>query len=48
MSSLLLCNELPCVKFHQHGSISFEFLNGHREAEIIEEEELELEVIELS
>jgi hypothetical protein len=36
------------IKFDEHRGVSFEVFDGHRETEIVEKEELELEMVELS
>ena len=43
---LLLADDLASVEFNEHRSVSVELLDGDREAKVVEEEELELEVIE--
>ena len=44
---LLLGENLARVEVHQHRAVRLEFLDGDGEAEIIEEEELQLQMIEL-
>ena len=46
MHYLLLGNDFARVKLNKHGAVGVEFLNGHGEAEVVEQEELELEVVE--
>lgn len=36
----------PGVEFDEHGAVGFEFFDGDGEAEVVEEEELEFEVVE--
>lgn len=44
---LLLRNDFACVEFDEHGAISFYLLDRHRQAEVVQQEELKLEMIEL-
>jgi hypothetical protein len=41
-----LCEHLAGIKLDQHGGIRLEVLDGHGQAEVVEEEELQLEVVE--
>jgi hypothetical protein len=42
---LLLGYDFSSVEFHQHRTVRFEFFNGDREAEVVQEEELQLEMV---
>jgi hypothetical protein len=41
----LLCDDFTRVKLDQHRSVGFDLLDGDGEAEVVEEEELEFEVV---
>jgi hypothetical protein len=42
---LLLGYNFSSVEFHQHRAVRFEFFNGDREAEIIQEQKLKFEMV---
>ena len=42
---LPLCDDLARVEFYEHRSVGFEFLDGNGEAEVVEEEELQFQVV---
>lgn len=43
---LLLSDDFSRVEFHEHGAVGLDFLDGNGEAEVVEEEELQFEVVE--
>lgn len=43
-----LRNDLPCVELDEHSRVGLEVLDGHGQPEVVEDEELQLEVVELS
>ena len=43
----LLSNDFPGVELDKHGSIRLDLLDGHRQAEVIQEQELKLQVVKL-
>lgn len=44
---LLLGNNLSRVELDEHGAVGFDFFDWYGKAEVVQEEELELEVVEL-
>lgn len=46
-ASPLLRDDLARVELHQHGPVSLDLLDGDRQAEIVQQEELQLEVVQL-
>ena len=44
---LLLTDDLAGVVFHQHGAVGLQLFYGDGEAEVVQKEELEFQVIEL-
>ncbi len=44
---LLLVDDLAGVEFDKHGAVGVKLLDGDSEAEVVEEEELEFEVVQL-
>lgn len=44
---LLLRNHFAGVELNQHGAVGFDFFDRHRKAEVVQEEELQLKVVEL-
>ena len=44
---LLLTDDLAGVVFHQHGPVGFQLLYRDGKAEVVQQEELELQVVEL-
>jgi len=44
---LLLSNDFASIKLDEHRAVCLYLFNGHRESEVVQEQELKLEVVEL-
>ena len=44
---IMLFGYLSCIKFYQHSSISLHFFKGHRQAEVVQQQELQFQMIKL-
>jgi hypothetical protein len=42
----LLRDDLAGVEFNKHRAVSLDLFDGHRQAEVVQEKELELQVVE--
>lgn len=47
LGSFLLRDNLAGIKFDEHSSIRLDFLHGYGEAEVVQEEKLQLQMVEL-
>jgi hypothetical protein len=41
-----LSDDLARIEFHEHGSVRLQVLDGHGQAKVVEEKELQLQVVQ--